>query len=128
MDLNNTEWFEQLLEECKAITTEYGFTSRWSRIEGYHELGKRIIEENENFTRSDIYGEQIVSKVSKALGISDRTLQYAIQFAQKFPDLQTLKIGKDYTWTRVIRELLPENPIKKEKKEKRCPWCNGIIE
>ena len=70
MGLDNQEWFESLLGDCRAITTEYGFTQRWSRIEGYHELGKRVLEDNDNFKRSEVYGEVVVKQVSKSLGMS----------------------------------------------------------
>jgi hypothetical protein len=126
MGLDNQEWFGALLDDCKAITTEYGFTSRWARIEGYFSLGKRILEENDNFKRSEVYGEGIVKKVSTSLGMSERTLQYAIQFAQKFPDLSMLPVGKDYTWSRVIKELLPENPLPPKEKKHTCPVCGAV--
>lgn len=123
----DSEWFKSLVDDCKAISVEYGFTSRWSQIEGRHELGKRILEENDNFKRQSIYGLDIVNKVSKALGIGARTIQYAVQFAQKYPDLSDLPCGKDATWTRIIREYLPENPIKKEITFKKCPNCGSLL-
>ena len=41
-----TNWYQDLVEECKAIITEAVFTSRWALVEGYWNLGKRITEEN----------------------------------------------------------------------------------
>ena len=127
MDLDNKEWYEALLGDLKAIKTEYGFTERWSRIEGYHSLGTRLTEENDNFKRSEIYGEGVIKQVSGALGMSERTLQYAVQFAQKYPDLQVAPITKDWNWTRVIRELLPDNHIKKDKPKNVCPQCGFVL-
>ena len=123
----NSDWFESLINDCKAISVEYGFTSRWSNIEGRHELGKRILQENDNFKRQSIYGLEVVKKVANALGTSERTVQYAVQFAQKCPELNELPYGKDVTWTRIIKEYLPENPIPQEKKVKTCPFCNHIL-
>lgn len=122
MDLDK-DWYKLLLEDCKAIVTEYGFTSRWSLVQGYHELGKRVLEENDNFKRSDIYGEKIVKRISESLNMSERTLQYAVQFAQKFPDLDLLPAGKDVSWSKVVKELLPENPKPVEKRKHVCPNC-----
>lgn len=116
------EWYLSLLDDLKAISTEYGFTSRWTLIEGRHELGKRILEENKR-----LYGDGVVLQIAKSLNISERTLQYAIQFATKYPDLNMLPVGKNVTWSMIIKELLPDNPIPKEKKEKRCPHCGGIL-
>jgi hypothetical protein len=124
MDLEVQDWYEALLEDCKAIVVEYGFISRWSLVEGYHELGKRILQENHNFDRQKIYGQQIVKKVSETLGMSERTLQYAIQFSQKYPELESLPMGKNISWSKVVKELLPENPKPIEKKKHICPNCH----
>lgn len=123
MDLDNKDWYKSLLDDCKAIVVEYGFVSRFARVEGYHALGQRIINENGQFERSQIYGHKIVEKVAKALNLSPRSIHYAVQFYQKYPDLNALPAGKDITWGRVVRELLPENPIPKEKKKITCPKC-----
>lgn len=116
------EWYSLLLDDLKAISTEYGFTSRWARVEGYHTLGVRILEENKR-----LYGDGVVLEIAKSLSISERTLQYAIQFATKYPDLNMLPVGKNVTWSMIIKELLPDNHLPKEKKEKRCPHCGGIL-
>jgi hypothetical protein len=121
------EWFDALILDCKAISTEYGFTHRWSQVEGRHALGLRIVEENDNFKRQSVYGLEVVKKVAKALGISARTVQYAVQFAQKCPDLTMLPYGKDCTWTKIVKEYLPENPIPQKNKEKYCPFCNHLL-
>jgi len=36
------EWYDLLVEDCKAIVTEAVFTSRWALVQGYWELGQRI--------------------------------------------------------------------------------------
>ena len=58
-ELVNTEWYNQLVEDCNSIITEAVYISRWALVEGYHNLGTRILEE-QNFERSKIYGEKIV--------------------------------------------------------------------
>ena len=103
------EKYQEFIEECKAIITEAVFTSRWSLMEGYHHLGKRIIEENET-----------VLRVAKSLNKSERTIQYAVQFAQKFPDINSLPEGKNISWRKVIK-LLPERTEKVAEEE-----CNHI--
>jgi hypothetical protein len=99
------EKYEQFIEELKAILTEAIFTSRWALVEGYHTLGKRILKEGET-----------VLRVAKSLDKSERTIQYAVQFAQKFPNLDKLPEGKNISWRKVIA-LLPEP---KEKVEEEC--------
>lgn len=133
-EIESQEWYEELVGECKAILTEFGFRSNIERIQMYHELGKRILQENNNFERRKIYGKGITTKVASTIGIGERTIQYAISFATKYPDIDFssgdlggLPDGKSITWTKIIRELLPENPIK-EKKKKVCPNCGFSLD
>jgi len=128
-----TDWFEALIEECHSILVEFGFISNLNRVRMYHELGKRILQDNSQFERSKIYGQHITQQVSGSLGIGERTVQYSVAFAQKYPsinwdsaELGGLPHGKAITWTKVIRELLPAGePVPKE--EKHCPNCGYIL-
>jgi hypothetical protein len=67
------ELARSLVDDCRAILTEAFFTSRWSMIEGYHLLGKRIIEEK-GLDRKDIYDKKILSRLADSLNVSERTL------------------------------------------------------
>lgn len=108
------QWYEALIEECKAIITETIFTSRWALVEGYHKLGERILEENNNFERKKIYGEKITTALSESLGTSTRTIERAILFAKKYPDLDKVPEGKNISWNKICTKYLPapkENKI-----------------
>ncbi len=105
--LESQGWYQQLIEECKDIVVEGVFASRWALIETYHNLGKRILAENDNFERSKIYGEKICSRVSISLGKSRQTIQRTIQFARNFPDLSQLPEGKNISWHKICNNLLP---------------------
>lgn len=125
------EWYTALFDECQAILTEYSFMSRWARVEGYWTVGKRILETFNNMKRKDVYGRQVLRKLSEQLGTSERTLHYATQFARKYEDLSTLPYGKAATWTRVCSELLPETTQDHSDQKKRmmeCPHCHMQIE
>jgi hypothetical protein len=100
------EKYQEFIEEIKAIMTEAVFASRWAIIEGYWNIGKRIIEENETPLR-----------IAKSLGKSQRTIEYSVQFAKKFTKLEELPDGKNISWRKVIA-LLPEG--KKEKVDEEC--------
>jgi N6-adenosine-specific RNA methylase IME4 len=76
-------------------------------IEAYHNLGKRILEENNNFEREKIYGKKIVQRVAVSLGKSERSIFQAIQFVEKFPKLDTLPDGKNISWHKICNNLLP---------------------
>lgn len=112
------EWYAALIEECKAIITETIFNSRWALVEGYHALGVRILEENDNFERAKIYGEKILQRVAQSLKISRRMVYYAIQFARKYPDLAKVPEGKNITWKKLITKYLP---APKETKNELAP-------
>lgn len=101
--------YQSLVEDCKALMTEYVFNSRWTLIEGHHELGKRISDEKTPITK-------FVKRLANDLKMSERNLWYAVQFYQKFPDLEKLPGGKNVTWTRV-RRLLPAATKEIEDKE-----------
>jgi len=106
VNLNSQDWYIQLLEDSKAILVETEFSARWALVEGYHELGKRILEDKQKFEDSG-YGKKIVQCIGNSLGKSENTIYYAIQFARKFPNLETLPEGKDTSWYRICNELLP---------------------
>lgn len=110
--LENQEWYKSMVEECQAIIVEGVFRSRMELIETYHHLGKRILEENNNFERQKIYGERLCHAVAQSLGKSDRTIWRSIQFVKKFPNLEEwiggIAEGKNISWHKIIQIYLPE--------------------
>lgn len=128
-NLETTDWYKSLIEDCGGIITEAVFISRWELIKGYHQLGERILQENNNFERAQIYGKTITTFVSQSLGKSKRTIERAIQFARKYPDINTLPEGKNISWYKVCNKLLSEKSDKEEcahtKVEiiKKCKYC-----
>lgn len=108
-ELVNQEWYQSLIDDCKSIITEAVFTSRWTLIKGYHVLGKRILEDYDEFKKIGITKEkEIRSRVTKDLKQSDRTIRRAIQFATDYPDLDLLPGGKNTSWHKICNNLLPE--------------------
>ena len=110
------EWYNLLVEDCKAIVIEHEFISRWAKVEGHHALGERIVNET-NLNREDIYGKKILSVLSKSSGIGERTLYRAIQFYKKYPILNDVPEGKAISWNKIITKYLPERTEKEEKNE-----------
>jgi hypothetical protein len=107
-ELTTQNWFRAMIEECDAIITETIHNSRWELIVGYHALGERILEERSSFEREKIYGKKIVQLVAGSLGKSKRTIYNAIGLATKFPDVNSLPQGKNISWSKICREVLPE--------------------
>lgn len=100
------EWFDALVEECKSIITEATFSSRWALVEGYHQLGSRLLEEEGKEPM-----DQLVQRVAVSLGKSERMLWYAVKFARMYPQLDSLPEGKNVSWWRIVRMHLTEkNP------------------
>ena len=124
-ELTNTEWYNTLVSDCTDIMTEAVYISRWALVEGYHNLGKRILEEHDNFERANVYGEKIVNGLAESLGMSSRIIWYAMQFVQKYPDLNEVPEGKNITWNKIITKYLPETKEYEPETEHylKCPKC-----
>jgi len=108
-NLEQEEWYRALIEECQAILTEGIFNYRWTLIKTYHLLGKRILADYDKFKKRGIKKEkEIRSYMTRDLNQSDRTIRRAVQFAEKFPDLNTLPEGKNISWYKICNLYLPE--------------------
>ena len=108
MELENTQWLEKCVEECKDIFVESNFTERYARIEGYHGIGERILQEFNLADRKMTYGERIIATVAKSIKVSTRTVYNMVEFARMFPDLQLLPDNKTVSWTKVVKKYLPK--------------------
>ena len=124
-ELTVEKWYQALVSDCQSIITEAVYISRWALVEGYHNLGKRILEEHDNFERAKIYGKKIVNDLAESLNMSSRILWYAIQFVQKYPDLNKVPEGKNITWNKIITKYLPTSKECKPETESylECPKC-----
>jgi len=125
------EWYEALVEDCKAILVESVFGSRWILVEGYHNLGERITSD-ENFQKYAKGNHASLQSLAKNLKISERTLYYAIKFFVSYPHLDKVPEGKNITWNKIITKYLPspqEHHTCQEFKEVgawRCVECNKL--
>ncbi len=109
MDIISQDWFQALVEEMSATITERSFNARWETVQCYHEIGTAILKENDNFERCKIYGQQIVQTVAEFLNKKPRVIYYAVQFAKMFPDIDSLKEGKNVSWSKICKEILPRH-------------------
>jgi hypothetical protein len=104
--LMDTEWYPALIEECEAIITESGEASRWALIDGYHQLGSRILEDRARFEKEGIDQEGFVKRISQSLGKNPRTIYKAIQLATEYRKPDELPGGKNITWSKVCNRVL----------------------
>src|SRR3990167_10597794 len=105
-ELTNQEWYNELVEECKAIITEAVFTSRWALVEGYWNLGKRIREDKlaQEYAKGN---KTFVQDLGQKLGTSSSTIYYALQAYDKYSELGKIPEGKNITWNKLITQYLP---------------------
>jgi len=101
------DWYQVLVEDCKAIITEAVFSSRWALIEGYHQLGERLLTDA-SYQRHAKGNKSSVQDLAQNIGTSERTIYYAMQFYEKFPRLDLLPDGKNISWNKIVKQYLPE--------------------
>lgn len=123
------DWYQSLVDDCSSIIIEKEFESRFSLIEGYHELGSRILVDENKFD----YGiDEAINRISKSIGKGRRTIYYAVKFAKTYPNLESLKIGKNASWNKVLKMItepkeemliaLPDNESMKKIIIKNIDW------
>jgi len=105
--VKNEKWYQSLIDDCKSILVEGIFNYRWTLIETYHNLGKRILEDEPKMKQGGSDLRKTLTQVSNSLGKSERTIYRAVEFAQKYPDIQTLPEGKNISWHKICNNLLP---------------------
>lgn len=66
-DVTHEEWYTALVEDCRAIITEAVFNSRWALVEGYHQLGERIVTDN-NFDRKEFMDKRLCNALHNLSG------------------------------------------------------------
>ncbi len=111
--LQNEQWYITLCEDCRDIVVETEFASRWTLVEGYHSLGKRIIQETEKLDKLSQSGIDVISQVAADIKRGRRTVYYAIQFAREYPDLNLLPESKNTSWHHIINKYLTDGTEKK---------------
>ena len=128
------DWYPYFLEELKAIITETIYNSRVELIRGKWELGKAITEKMDLFKRAG-YKEKVVENIAKDLGVSAVGLYKCIQFYKKYPlqnfnqVLEKLPEGKNISWYKICKNILPEPREEKKEKEEcmhevlKCKKC-----
>jgi len=113
------EWYDLLVEDCKAIVTEAVFTSRWALVQGYWELGQRI-REDENFKKYAKGNESSLTDLSKNIGVGHRDVYRAVQLHEKYPNINDIPEGKNITWNKLVTKYLPA--------QKETPQALPLIE
>jgi len=133
--LEEQEWYQELIGECKSIMVEKGFVARMEIIEGKWLLGDRILQEEDNFERFG-YGDKVVEKLANQLELSKPHLFKILQFRRKYPTWsaveEQLPEGKAISWHKICQKMLPSGKRKVEEtecshKKVKCMKCGKIL-
>lgn len=143
-NLQKQEWYELLVEECKAIIVETTFSANELVIKGKWLLGDRVVQDEErlnvNFKDNKYYsdkGEKVIDYLAEKIGISPRELRRCIQFKIKWPTLvmhDQLDLnpfnneGKSISWFKIANIYLPESSASEKELDEivlqhKCPKC-----
>lgn len=114
--------YKKLVKDCEGILTEGGFVARMSRVEVYHTLGGRIVEDNA-YLKHKKGNRELIKKLASDIKTSRRLLYYAIKFYSKFPDLALLPEAKDISWTGILNKYLTTKKEKEKLPDTQCPHC-----
>jgi len=114
--------FNSLVEDCQATLVEGFFNSHWILVEAYHQVGKRIREEQ---TTAPI--SELLHNLAERTTLSERKFWYAVQLYDKYPKTDLLPEGKAITMNKLITKYLPKHPKDEEKLHEdgavTCPRC-----
>ena len=110
----NSEEYNALEEECRAIITEGIWNSRSELIITYGKLGKEIIE-NSNYKKWIEGNQNFLQDLAEDIKISYSTICRAVQFWEKYHlDSHTceswnrFKEQKNISWHKIVQNYLPE--------------------
>lgn len=127
--LSKEVWYKNLVEEAQALITEAVFVSRWALVEGYWNLGK-LIREDSNVEKYAKGSAGFLQDLAISIGISERTLYYALQAYDKYPRIERIPDGKNISWNKLIKNYLTESSSTNSEKKNmiECPNCGHQFE
>ena len=114
-DLTNTRLVCSIIEQGRK---EAYASVNHKMIETYWNIGRRIVEEEQNGEARAEYGAQIIAQLSELLthqygkGFSKRNLAYFRQFYLTISDIRILQSRlQNLTWTHITKVLRVEDSI-----------------
>ena len=126
-------WYIELsdnLRKSRKSTTE---TICRIYLENYHDIGSQIIAARAHLKAEKITQETLLDLLVSTTGHGKRNLQYAVQFAETYPDLSKYfqAPNSQISWTGVKKELAMDAEPNGGKESARdnnfdkCPTCDG---
>lgn len=117
-NLIKQEWYQHFLEQSKSAHIVLQKEGALKLMQARWEIGKLIVDNQDNFNRAEIYGEKLIKKLAEDYrkmnlkGLGERTLYRCINFyeATKEVDFDTAvkKLPSEIdTFNKVLTKLLP---------------------
>ena len=126
--VKSSEEYKALVRDTIACLTEASFTARWTYVQAYHEIGQGIAM---LINVKSLDTALLLQSLQSDVGVSMRTLYYALKFYRMFPELDDFPGGKNLGWKNVIQKYLTEGGEKETTppKKKLPPMtAKGYIE
>lgn len=120
-ELQNKQLFvsiKQLIEQSKQNVVVV-VNATMSML--YWQIGKRISEELQNRSSSEMYGKQLVASLCRPLefeygtSFSEKNVRRMIQFSERFPDEKmVVSLIRQLSWTHILALIPIEDPLKRD--------------
>ena len=136
--IQNYEWYENFVEEARAIIVETATNSRIEVIKGKWLLGKLVTEKENLFERAG-YGDKVIETSARDIGMSASHLWKCVQFYKKFQFNEFDRVerelpeGKNISWFKLYTQYLPESTEEtgrrklQEEEQESCHHENILI-
>lgn len=123
-NINWSEVWEIVVEQCQVIVKERVKRMRRELIEVYHEIGGILLQHKNQLTSSP-YGENWLEQMADDTGISKSVLYDSMAFAQTEPNLDKfLKIqNENISWSKIRKQYLINGKIEECEHPSKITVC-----
>jgi len=94
------DWYQKLINDLRLLNFK-------GIVQTKHAIGKRILKDELKFERAK-YGKKTIKNLANDLDVDDSDLKRCVKFAKKYPDLEKVTGGHQFSWRYVRQNLLPE--------------------
>lgn len=126
-ELAPSEQFTHLAEEVQAIIAQKKFEAGMSLLEMRHEIGRAILE-SPLYEKNKRGQGKLIADLAARLQLGERTLRYAVEFAEKYPKFETALQSSDPghklpSWRDIVRNELPSGKRERPEERPKCRHC-----
>jgi len=128
IDFRSEEYFQNIVEDCRAIVVERSFNSRIEIVQGKWEVGQRISVDSD-YQKNGKGSGKFIEQLGEEIKLSPSDIYDCIKIYDQYPKLNLLfdKFGKNISWFKIREELLGRRNEKRGT-DKVCYRIEGILE